>query len=422
MAQPWPPLDPREGKRRFFSELTPVIGSPTWRYSYILLSSETPQATDPMVRPKRTARRVKPWTVMVLMKVDFMTHSYAMAGLRDMKRVGSDEHLNVVVQFDDSSFDPPERLLITRGGSVSFGHFGPSSDECDSRTVLRSFLEWTHQMFPARHYLLILKGHAYGLGFGRYPKEWLTVSDLQKVLSEFKKTRLGNPKLDLLGFSSCTRSYAEAAYELHKVVDFIVAPQSDIPSRGWPYARVLREIRRRPSIHPAELSRRIPSHVVASFKRRSVAISALNLAQCPALGAKLKALADALREAKRWNVHRTSIDRAFANTASTRRVRPLIDVFDLCANLVARVDDRLVVRAARAVQQLVAPNQRLLFAHASRGNELRKLHGLGILAPHVTARKDWNALKIGPTEYENLRLIRETGWGADVRTMTRRIM
>jgi cysteine peptidase C11 family protein len=354
---------------------------------------------------------------MVLMKVDFMTHSYAEAGLKDMMRVGSGEHLNVVVQLDDSSFDAPERLLITRGRSVSFGHFGRNGEKCDSRAVVGRFLEWAQDRFPARRYLLILKGHSYGLGFGRYPKEWLTISELRKVLSNFKQTRPGHRKLDVLGFSSCTRSYAEAAYELHDAVHFMVAPQSDIPSRGWPYANVLREIRRHPSIGAAELSRRIPSYVVASFKRRNVAVSALNLSQCPVLAARLKELTDALRAAKRYDVHRASIDQAFSSTASMERVRPLIDMFDFCANLSTRVDDRLVVTAARAVQRLVAPGRRFLFAHASRGNQLRNLHGLGIFAPHVTTRKDWNALRIKAADYMNLKLMRATGWAELVNGM-----
>ena len=363
-----------------------------------------------MPRSMRTPGRVKPWTVMVFMKVDFMTHSYAMAGLRDMKRVGSSDDLNVVVQLDDSSFDSPERTLVTRGRSVSFGHFGPTSDTCDSRHVLQSFLEWAHETFPAKRYLLILKGHSYGLGFGSYPKEWLTVSDLRRVLGDFTKMRVGRRKLDLLGFSSCTRSYAEAAHELHDVVDFMVASQSDLPSRGWPYASVLREISRNPSIGTAELCRRITSHVAGSFRRRSVAVSALNLRQCPRLAARLKELTAALRAARRREVHRASINQAFSRTASTKRVRPLIDVFDLCANLSTRVDDRRVVGAARAVQRLVAPGGRFLFAHASRGHELQMLHGLSIFAPHVTEPEDWNALRIDPADYKNLQLMRETGW------------
>ena len=272
----------------------------------------------------RTPGRVKPWTVMVFMKVDFMTHSYAMAGLRDMKRVGSNEHLNIVVQLNDSSFDSPERLLIARGRSLSFGHFGPTSDTCDSRNVLGSFLEWAHETFPARRYLLILKGHSYGLGFGSYPEEWLTVSDLRRVLGDFTKMRAGRRKLDLLGFSSCTTSYAEAAHELHEAVELMVAPQSDIPSRGWPYATVLREIRRNPVIGTAELCRRTASHVAGSFRRRNVAVSALNLRQCPMLAARLRTLVVALRAARRRAVHRSAIDQAFSSTASAGRQLDLL--------------------------------------------------------------------------------------------------
>ena len=84
-------------------------------------------------------------------------------------------------------------------------------------------LRWTEARFPARRYLLILSGHSYGLGFGRYPNDWLTIPKLAKTLRRFSARHPKGRKLDLLGFSSCTMSHAEAAYELHDAVRVMVA-------------------------------------------------------------------------------------------------------------------------------------------------------------------------------------------------------
>jgi hypothetical protein len=354
---------------------------------------------------------MKPWTVIVYMKVDFWVESYADAGLKGMERVGSSKDLNIVVHLDQAGGDGIERLAVNKGASLSLGRFRRSRTRTRANVALGRLLRWTEARFPARRYLLILSGHSYGLGFGRYPDDWLTIPELAKTLRRFRARRPVGRKLDLLGFSSCTMSHAEAALELHDAVRIMVAPQTGLPLQGWPYERVLADIRRNPTIRPDELSRRIVSHIAERYSRRNLSLAALDLRESPALAASLERLTAALMAAIRQPAERRSIARAFLRAASVRRVRPLVDLFDLCAKLSACVDDAAVRHAAKAtLRMLVRQRRPLLLAHSSRGKRLHNLRGLGVYAPQVTTPRDWRSLRFTKAGYRALRLVRTTGW------------
>jgi hypothetical protein len=174
---------------------------------------------------------------------------------------------------------------------------------------------------------------------------------------------------------------------------------------------VLADIRRNPTIRPDELSRRIVSHIAERYSRRNLSLAALDLRESPALAASLERLTAALMAAIRQPAERRSIARAFLRAASVRRVRPLVDLFDLCAKLSACVDDAAVRHAAKAtLRMLVRQRRPLLLAHSSRGKRLHNLRGLGVYAPQVTTPRDWRSLRFTKAGYRALRLVRTTGW------------
>ncbi len=345
---------------------------------------------------------------MVFMQVELEQESYAARHIREMKRVGGAEGLNIVVQYRNFIRES-QRLVVSRGRAK--GEVTPDSPGGRGPKALGAFMRWAAQTYPARRYMLVLWGHSYGLRFGHDDRDAIQIDDLAKVLRTFKRRR-GDRRLDVLGFNSCTMSYAEAVYELRDGVDFMIAPQAAMPLAGWPYQTILAKISKRPSIRPAELGAAIVRDVVRSYKRRHVAMTMLDLRQGHTIGSGVGRLAAALARANRRRERRREIDAAFQETTSYKGVRPLVDLADLCANLEKHSRDRRVRRAAvGARQQLRARPGGLIRAHASRGRSLKRLHGIGIYARHVTGWDDWRSLRIGTDRYKNLDLNKLTQWG-----------
>lgn len=346
---------------------------------------------------------------MVFMNVAFEQVPFAARHVREMARVGSDERLNIVVQVRNF-IGNSERLFIRHKTVDSCASLGRRNPESRGPVALRAFLDWAAENFPAERYMLVLWGHSYGLRFGRDDRDALTVHRLGRTLKTFKRRRHGR-NLDILGFNSCTMSCAEAAYELSGAVDWMIAPQGDMPFAGWPYQTMLDQMRSNPSIQPVRLGSSVVRHFVKSYQRRHVALTLLDLRRGARLKTAIAELTAALDRASRRGKHRPDIENAFRNAASCKRVRPLIDLVDLCGHLKAVRGDRRLRRAAVKAMELVRVRSHgLVRAHASRGRTLERLHGVGIYAAHVTDKADWRTLNMRTDHYKGLELNQVTRW------------
>ena len=364
----------------------------------------------------------KRWTVMLYMAAskDEQTERAAVRDLTELEKVGTtdDSKLNVLVQIDRKWPGYAERYCI-RGEN--------KSDICDvmkdqkndsgDPEVLRAFVRWGRTMFPADSYLLVLWGHNYGLGFGRDHGDALTLRELAAALN---RQELGIPipkgrrAVDILGANACAMSYAEAAYELRDAADFLVAPEIAMPFAGWPYERILNGIIEKPHIAPKDLGEAIVEHFMASFEQavepQSVALTLLNLREAGNIKAPLTKLTGALKAAIRRSGVREHIADAFLETAHGE-VRPLIDLFDLCAKL-AKIDAASATKVTHAAEGLGAFLERangFVVKHTA-GRELEGLHGVGIFAPSVTGTADLMRLELSRREYRSLSLAKDTKW------------
>jgi hypothetical protein len=360
------------------------------------------------VRPALNRQPVKAWTVMVFMQAELEQEPYAARHIREMKRVGSSPQLNIVVQLRDF-IGYSRRWFISRGRARSCELSDPVNVKRHGPSVLRDFLQWATEQFPAERYMLVLCGHSYGLRFGHEAGDAVNFIELAEILRALKARRGAN--LDILGFNSCTMSVVEAACEFGDSADFMIAPQTVMPFPGWPYEAILRRLRRNPSIEPAQLGERVVRSFVRSYKRRHVALTMLDLRKAErlksAVGSLTKALDATIRRRDRLN----QVEEAFLHAACYEYVRPLIDLRDLCGNLHARVGDSRVRRAAASTIEAIRPHPGgVVRAHASRGLTRKGLHGVGIYAAHVTGRADWRSLEMVADRYPRLKLNRVTAW------------
>jgi hypothetical protein len=352
-------------------------------------------------------RDVRPWTVMVFMASDTDLELYAQQDLEEMQKIGSvPGRMHVVVQVARRRFKHPARFYIREGRRDPCSlPTGPKST--GNPAVLANFLSWARRTCQAERYMLVLWGHAFGLGYGRNYGDALTICEIGDVLARFART-VPNGKLDVLGCDACSMSKAEATYQFRNSVDILIASQTSIPYFGWPYESLLTLIARNRAISPENLATTMVQRFVDSYRPPEVMLSAVNLESGSQLDEVLDSLSHALIEARKTKRLRDRIDRTFQQAASANGFeRPLVDLGDLCREFAKKNLNRDITAAARATRRTL----RAVIGHRTLPAKLqRRFHGLGIYVPLVTRGSFLKDLDIGRNNYRKLDLMKRTAW------------
>jgi hypothetical protein len=295
-----------------------------------------------------------------------------------------------------------------------------------------------------RQFFLVLWGHAYGLGFGRDHGDPLSLIELTEELTLFNGPR--GHALELIGANACAMSYAEAAFQLSNSAQFLVASQVAVPFAGWPYDAILSRIEA--GMSAEDVGQLVVDRYVTHFGNASsqdrVAMTLVALEPARQLKELIGDLSAALFDLIDGNQPGASnrlahVRAAFLATAAGD-VRPLIDLVDLCGELLALVADLRVIEpdpptatldataltaledAARAIVRFLEPSSPLV---GGKGQEvsaclrfhkhhaaLDDLHGIGIFAPFVTDGRDLKRLGLskdntqpGRKDYRDLGLV-----------------
>ena len=212
--------------------------------------------------------------------------------------------------------------------------------------TLQSFLKWVGERSAKdSQYCLVLWGHAFGLGFGRDHGNALTITELKQALEAFA-TQRGKP-VELVGANACAMSYAEAARELKDGAKYLVASQIAVPFAGWPYADILKAIG--PNLAPQALGETIArlyvnQHGGESAERVSMAV--VDLGETLELERQLNELVAAIGGVLNTDITlrpelETHFRTAFLATTAGD-VRPLLDLSDLCTELIELANDLFV--------------------------------------------------------------------------------
>ncbi len=397
-------------------------------------------------------RRQRQWTVLVYMAAQdsLRLDALAVQDLREMERVGSNDNVNVIVQINRAWPQIPQRYQVLRTKSKQIENDDLNTNMGEGKT-LRAFLTWAARdnRCRAKHYLLVLWGHAYGLGFGRDHDDPVTLEELQAALDAFKrrrpKPRRGRrPRLELLGANACAMSYAEAAYQLRNSAQYFVASEIAVPFAGWPYESILRAINSK--TEPKDLGKIVVDsyvdHFTTSESDKHVSMTLLDLDHVDGLRDGVSKLADLLRktifpkDVAGYNrlMHVRDVFRATAAGG----VRPLIDFRDLCQGLQDLFEDLRTLEARRTKSQQNAAEKLANFlkpadqaegltvnstvngadafvVYHKRNPKLQELNGVGIFAPFVTDHEDLKRLglldPVGSQDGQR----RSTGWNAHQR-------
>ncbi len=367
----------------------------------------------------------KAWTVLVYQAADNDLEEALIKDFNEMERLGSGTNINIVVQLDRSpQFDTSNgnwtttrRYYVTRDPEESFPPNFSTRPNHTIRSylisdlgkknmgdpnVLRDFLIWGIQNFPADRYFVILSDHGAGVrpfrGLSLLPFRGMMFSDtLNDYLSEDETKQafaaaiqvLGRP-FDIVGLDASEMSEIEIAYQLRNACHYLIASQLSEPNDGYPYDRFLWELYQNPSIDIGEFLRRFVQHYITSYQPgqptngagSAVTISVYNQSVIPSYVQSVDNLAQVLvRKISQFGNVLLNLRRQTQSFSETI----YRDLYHYSLLLKQNINDSEISQATQALMDLHGPgaNKALLYeAHASGYDlDVSNAYGIAIYFP-----------------------------------------
>ncbi len=388
----------------------------------------------------------KPWTVMVYMAGDNSLDPEGVLDLKEMKKVGSTDKLNIIAQFDRATGHVARRYYLRKGGIVtgdavaSLGTVNTGDPKC-----LSDFIQWGVKNYPAKHYLLVLWNHGQGwddtdiyagerhrslrrLATGPVQhalfhtpirrtlekassdhtaraillddnaKDFLDNHEMKKVLADTAK--LLKRKLDVFGTDACLMSMAEVSYQIHESANYMVASEQTEPGEGWPYNTILGALAKNPAMSPRDLSTLIVSKYLASYSNAvegGVTYSACDLSKAGAVATAVGGLATALKASLKDSASRQRI-LAVRSQVQAYDVPDNIDLVDFCSLLSKAGANAPTTTACRNV--IKAVKSAFVMKQGYKGADMENSNGVAIYFPLQS---------VSPL-YAGLDFSKKTGW------------
>jgi hypothetical protein len=386
----------------------------------------------------------KSWTVMVYMAGDNSLDPEGSLDLREMKKAGSTDEINIIAQFDRASGHIARRYYLRKGGIVT-GDAVASLGKVNTGDPanLEEFIDWGIKNYPAKYYLLVLWNHGQGwddtdvyaderhrslrrlsTGATRHSlfrtgtrkvlqkaissmeyraillddnaKDFLDNQEMKKVLGGTAKS-LGR-KLDILGMDACLMSMAEVGYQISDSTCNTVGSEQTEPGNGWPYDKILAALSKNPAMSPKDLSTFIVDSYLASYPdKEPVTLSACDLSKAEQLAAAVAVLAGVLKSGIGDKALQQSIQ-GVRNKVQSYDVKDNIDLVDFCS-LLAKTGVKAGVKTA--CQNVITEVQgSYVMKQGYKNKSMQHSNGVAIYFPLVS---------VSPL-YPKLEFSRKTGW------------
>jgi uncharacterized membrane protein len=204
---------------------------------------------------------------MVYMSADNNLEDEAILNMNQMEAVGSNEDLNIVLQFDRSpeydetngNWSGTRRYLVDHDTDPDILNSQLLEDmgeqDMGKGDVLRDFVIWAMTNYTAERYYLDIWGHGGGWREGTCNdytnSSYISMLELRTALLE--ATAASGSTIDAVGFDQCLMAQLEVYYEIKDIGDVLLGAETLIPSEGYNYTRVLDPLNSDPSMNATRL-------------------------------------------------------------------------------------------------------------------------------------------------------------------------
>jgi hypothetical protein len=313
-----------------------------------------------------------------------------------MKRIGSTDDVNVIVQFDTKA-NKATRYRVEKNKLKVLQQMPGVGDP----KVLTSFIQWGVKSFPATHYLLDVWNH--GGGWENLPADYdyaairaakpraaARLRRLKRALfrTTVKRIHARPPQARAIAIDCGSHDYLDnqelraavtQAYEMKDTARFMVGSEETEPGAGWPHAAILKPLFAQPAMSPAELAKLIVVEYRKAFQRTGDAVtqSALDLGRASAAAAAVNELADLPNVA---GVVALARDRA-----QKFEMPECVDLGDFASQLAQRrAQNARVQTAVRNIQAVLDPGAPGAFViqNGTTGAKMARATGVSIYFPH----------------------------------------
>jgi len=316
------------------------------------------------------------WTILVYLDADNNLEDAGVKDVNKMELVGSDEHMNIVVQmdripgYDNSNGDwaDTRRLYVQQDDdpyTMSSPQVGPQLGEVNmgDPQTLADFLEWGISNYPANRYMVVLWNHGGGWRDAGWPasltkgvawddtdnNDYLELREVKSALTAVKATT--GEDIDLLGFDACLMGLVEVAYQLRgPVTEVVVASQDLEPGDGWDYTGFLQDLQGDPAATPQQLSTYIIDRYAAFYgQQENTTLAAYDMTIVEDVASYVQTFADRVQQTSEWDVLRTARDQAM-RFEDPYGVWSYIDLHNLASYCADHFADATAVNAAAALR------------------------------------------------------------------------
>ncbi len=371
------------------------------------------------------------WTWLVYMAGDNNLEGAGREDLKEMEQVGSTDQVNVIVQFD-TEHNKTTRYRVEMGRLTVLQEM-PGVD-CGDPDVLRDFIQWGIQRYPAEHYLVDVWNHGGGWenlppGFdydsirAAAPKRAaalkrtkrslfrMTVDKIDKLPPEQRAIAIDcgscdyldnqelhealwaalpeGKKIDVLGCDACLMNMLEIGYELQDTSRYMVGSEETEPAAGWPYADILRTLTQNPQMSPQDLAQTIAQDYGQWYQQHGDAVadqsatqSALDLNQLGTIADAVNGLADVFLK----DLDNVVDPIILARYRTQKFAYPeYIDLGDFAAQLLRRFPTNSQVReAATNIREAIRSQaqDRFVIANTVWGRNVQRASGVSLYFPH----------------------------------------
>lgn len=386
------------------------------------------------------AKTPKRWTVLAWIAGDNNLDAYGLTDIKEMKKVGSTDAVDIVVQFDRRGDGKTYRYRLRKGTSLAADVVGKLGEtNTGDPAVAIDFFTWGMREYPAEKTLAVIWNHGSGIdeadvyarartrgirierharrgartrprsqaraiatgglrrslfattldsairlraiAYDDTNRDFLDNAELKHVLARVVK-QVKRP-IDVLGFDACLMSMVEVAYQLRGLVGHIVASEELEPGDGWPYDHVVGDIVARPKASGADVARRIVKRYLASYPAsEEVTNAALDVGRVTTVAQAVDRLAGACLPTLQTPADYAAFGRA-VTTAQRFDMKDYVDLGDLCRQLIARSPRPDVQQAARQVLDALTGPQPFVVAEGHKGSTVAGATGTAIYFPLV---------------------------------------
>jgi len=373
----------------------------------------------------------KEWTFLVFVNGNNNLDIMGEKNIKAMEKIGSNEHINIVVQWASLKTRKSLRLLVEKSNDPTKVSSPILQDlglvDMGDYHALEDFIQWGVQHFPAKHYFITVWNHGNGwhipnqenekrcssnvandISYDDISGHVITTQQLGWVMTYM--TKLIGHKIDIYGSDACLMSVAEVADEMSDEVNVFVGSQENEPSEGWPYDDFLAGWEATPNADAKTIAKILVDVYVAWYLKIypeiNVTFSAIDLNQINIFKQKLKKLGEEIRQ-----LPPATLVKLFAATKAAQSFgynNDYKDVIDVMQQLLLislpSTDLQLIKEVQESAKQMIIANKAVgSDKHAS---------GLSLWLPHYPL-----IFEEYRKQYANLKFAKQTDWEATLQSL-----